>query len=328
MVSRPHLFGKPISSFSRGTGIPKRDNQAANKEDSETNETENEDSYSDDDDFEEDEEEEEEEEEDEETRRARKEIEEKAKAKLLAEAFAYVANIKSSKREVGNRRGTATPRGKQEKKKQQQQLGWNNKSQFAIREQQRRNKQSLYGAPTKNGSKRGNQGRRRKQKKSSNRAFLEQEQNRYEYRNQAKNLYENMKSKQTGNTSVTMRDLRKRPEIVLTQQVGTTDVKDDNISEEATENSDESIMANRRRLKNQNVSMSSAPNDTATESSAITMSQWKSKPSNTKTISKPILGDSSSKHVNLRRERATLQKNTGTSRAPKAGLEQKAENCR
>lgn len=140
---------------------------------------------------------------------------------------------------------------------------------------------------------------------------MEQEQNRYEYRNQAKNLYENMKSKQTGNTSVTMRDLRKRPEIVLTQQFGTTDVKDDNISREATENSDESIMANRRRLKNQNVSMCSAPNDTATESSAITMSQWKSKPSNTKTISKPILGDSSSKHVNSRRERATLQKNTG-----------------
>merc|ERR1711916_16719 len=83
MVSRPHLFGKPISHFSKADGLVKRDRQAANKVDSEANETENEDSYSDDDDFEE---EEEEEEEDEETIRARKEIEEKAKAKLLEEA--------------------------------------------------------------------------------------------------------------------------------------------------------------------------------------------------------------------------------------------------
>merc|ERR1711991_475666 len=95
---------------------------------SEANETENEDSYSDDDDFEE-----EEEEEDEETIRARKEIEEKAKAKLLEEAFAYVANIKGGKR-LGSGLSSAngnSRRKNKKKKKQQQQLGWNNKSQIS-----------------------------------------------------------------------------------------------------------------------------------------------------------------------------------------------------
>ena len=114
MVSRPHLFGKPISSFSKGDGLVKRDRQAANKVDSEANETENEDSYSDDDDFEE--EEEEEEEEDEETIRARKEIEEKAKAKLLEEAFAYVANIKGGKRQ-GSGLSSANGNSKRKNKK-------------------------------------------------------------------------------------------------------------------------------------------------------------------------------------------------------------------
>ena len=93
----------------------KRDRQAANKVDSEANETENEDSYSDDDDFEE-EEEEEEEEEDEETIRARKEIEEKAKAKLLEEAFAYVANIKGGKRQ-GSGLSSANSNSKRKNKK-------------------------------------------------------------------------------------------------------------------------------------------------------------------------------------------------------------------
>ena len=312
MVSRPHLFGKPISRFSKADGLVKRDRQAANKVDSEANETENEDSYSDDDDFEE---EEEEEEEDEETIRARKEIEEKAKAKLLEEAFAYVANIKSGKRQGSglSSANTNSKRKNKKKKKQQQQLGWNNKSQIAIREQQRRNKQSLYGSNNKNGSKRGSQGRRRKQKKASNRAFLEQEQNRYEYRNQTKNLYENMKSRQSGNTSVTMRDLRKRPQIVLAQQCasGGSEAKGNDIRKESAENSDESIMANRRRLKNQN--MPSAPNETANEesSNSAIMSQWKSKPSTTKNIDKPILGDSSSRHVNSRKERVSGKKNGG-----------------
>ena len=115
MVSRPQLFGKPISSFSKGDGLLKRDRQAANKVDSEANETENEDSYSDDDDFEE-EEEEEEEEEDEETIRARKEIEEKAKAKLLEEAFAYVANIKGGKR-LGSGLSSANGNSRRKNKK-------------------------------------------------------------------------------------------------------------------------------------------------------------------------------------------------------------------
>ena len=203
--------------------------------------------------------------------------------------------------EVGYRQRTPTPGGKTRKKRNNSNnLDGITKAKLLSAEQQRRNKQSLYGSNNKNGSKRGSQGRRKK-KKTSNRAFLEQEQNRYEYRNQAKNLYENMKSKQTGNTSVTMRDLRKRPQIVLAQQCasGGSEVKYNDNRKESTENSDESIMANRRRLKNQN--MSSSPNDTANEDSAI-MSQWKSKPSTTKNIDKPILGDSSSRHVNSRKE--------------------------
>ena len=86
-----------------------------------------------------------------------------------------------------------------------------------------------------------------------------------------------MKSRQSGNTSVTMRDLRKRPQIVLAQQCasGGSEAKGNDIRKESAENSDESIMANRRRLKNQN--MSSAPNETANEesSNSAIMSQWK-----------------------------------------------------
>ena len=60
--------------------------------------------------------------------------------------------------------------------------------------------------------------------------------------------------------------------------------RSNDIRKESAENSDESIMANRRRLKNQN--MPSAPNETANEesSNSAIMSQWKSKPSTTKIL--------------------------------------------
>ena len=127
MMSRPHLFGKPISALAKNsknavhgriTGVSATTSKNNNKE---GEDEEEEDAYSDDDEFEDDddeyEEDSEEEEEDEETLRARKELEEQRKAKLVEQAFAYVANLKISKRQGGSGRSTSANNKKRNKKK-------------------------------------------------------------------------------------------------------------------------------------------------------------------------------------------------------------------
>ncbi len=303
IMPRPQLFGKPISCLQKTTIMPKG---LATKA---TDNQEEEDTYSDDDEFEDDEEESndgsEEEEEDEETIRARKELEEQTKARLVQEAFAYIANLKINKRQNGGRSTSLSSNEKRRNKKKKQQLGWNNKSQIAIKEQQRRNKTSLYGKKMRR--KKSNNKVKRKKKiesnKLSNHAFLEKEQDRYEERLSSYKPSSNNRNKPI----ITMRDLRRQPQMLhgaSSQQEnidgqGDTNKRDgeEGLVDNDNSNNDKSLMANRRML---------AKNSNNNRTTPVMMTQWKEK-----SITKPILIDASSKHANVRHDNKSTNNMSG-----------------
>jgi len=198
---------------------------------------------------------------------------------------------------------------KKRNKKKMQQLGWNNKSQIAIKEQQRRNKTSLYGKKMRR--KKGNSNMKRKKKndskKSSNYAFLEKEQDRYEDRFSRYKPSSSNRNKPV----ITMRDLRRQPQIIhgaSAQQENVDGQSRSNIKNEVDGSSsnnnamkNKSLMANRRMLKTSNNDNSTTP---------VLMSQWKEK-----SITQPVLSDASSKHANVRNNKITNSSSGTTSKS-------------